>query len=91
MRWVLSFQFAANRIHHAVQIAQDFVIPKSDGAIAISCQLGAAVRVSITDVLSAIQLDDQFAGYAREIHDGVADRMLPSEFPWPTACAERIP
>jgi len=66
---------------NAFQILQDVVVPETDNAPALRCEIaGSGFVVSGTFVmLAAVHLDDQLFGARGEVRDERADRDLPVE------------
>jgi hypothetical protein len=73
-----STQRLPNRLHHALGIRQDLVVPKSHHAIAAALEPGGARRTFIR-VLAAVDFDDESCLGTKEVDDVAAHRLLAAE------------
>jgi hypothetical protein len=73
-----STQRPPNRLHHALGIRQDLVVPTSDHAIAAALEPGG-VRRTLLRVLAAVDFDDESCLGTKEVDDVAAYRLLAAE------------
>ena len=65
----------------AIQIAEDFIVPKSKHAIAVFIEKGCSAIVAVTfTMLAAVRFDDQSLILADKIGNEGADWLLAAEF-----------
>lgn len=81
MRGGLRLQNSGNDLKHAVQIAQNFVIPEPNDPIALRFEeRGSTSIVRAFGVLTAVYFNDQLSLPAQEVADEWADGDLTREF-----------
>jgi hypothetical protein len=92
VRWGV-VEDAADSHEHAIEVVEDFVVPKGKDTIAVSREFRRAAIVSILRerVLAAIEFGGELRLWTGEVDDALADRMLATKFPCGESVAQRVP
>jgi hypothetical protein len=73
-------QGQGDRLQHAIDVAQDVVVPEPQNAIAVLCEPPIAHGIArVCCMLSAVDLDHQVLFATDEIDNVGPDRLLPDE------------
>lgn len=81
MRGGLRLQNSGNDLKHAVQIAQNFVVPEPNDPIALRFEeRGSTSIVRAFGVLTAVYFNDQFSLATHEVADEWTHRDLTGKF-----------
>ena len=88
-----AFQFSSDDFEHAGEIMHDVIVPEADHAVAMARDLKGAggVAFRLLGVLTAVELDREFATGTGEIDDVRSDRMLPPKAVLGRKLAQRQP
>jgi len=86
-------EFESEHLQHAVEIAEDFIVPDADHSIAERIQVGVAALIQrAVRMLPAIDLDNQALLAADEIDVIRSNRLLSGElYPDESTIAQRQP
>jgi hypothetical protein len=74
-------QLQADLLDNAVQMGQDFVVPKAEDTISELAKRSSPhfIMRSLNCMLAAIELNDELLLWTAEVSDVVCDRVLPAE------------
>jgi hypothetical protein len=72
---------AGNHFKHALEVAEDLVVPEAEDLVALLGEEGRALRIGIAldRMLATIELDGQVMLGAAEVDDVWPDQMLPAK------------